>query len=335
MLTSLRVVRTKLVSTNMIKITKNIKVKSFSHFLIALRSFMSVNNKKEMNKRFPKYLEGRKYKLDYELRTVKTTYRFGIYKDQAGKKYIAKTWFGNKKDREYLEIVNEFNFYNFISDNETIFNKAEIYTPKFYSAYLDEGIFMILLDYVNGKQMYKLNDQIKIAQSLSIIDKMKNVHDDTPLNKLSDIKKTNILSFKLKYLTLMFALFVKRRISISNFVYIIKTYLSLHGSLGNKSKWSIILSDLNSANILVSKDKTYLIDFQLAGVFMMSLELSNLYYRYSNNLSVLKLIKTNLKKNKINIKEFKFMLLYSMLSDMLFNRNRKIPLNLEMLNIQK
>lgn len=92
----------------------------------------------------------------------------------------------------------------------------------------------------------------------------------------------------------------------------------------SKSPTGLILRDTNGANLIQNKTKLNLVDFQLVCNSYTSLEFANLYYRNwdkknANKIEVM--FMNEIRKYKINLKEFKIMILYSGLYDYLFGHS--------------
>lgn len=233
----------------------NIDISRPSKIKLGLTALFSLHSSKNKNRAVRKIGPYLLYKKIIKENAF-NPYFIGIYK-RDNKRYFIKTWKGKIKDYHYQALVNE------VLVNKVLYNKllsGKIRTPKIIEFFLTKNSLSVVYEYIEGKSLlsYSLIEQTKI---LSSVIKCFKIISSKSFNKkyLNDLEKKGSIFYlnSLSFITLISLIS-----SLKNWKVIIKGYFKAlkHYSSIKKSYLTINHCDLYPENILISKDKYYIID---------------------------------------------------------------------------
>lgn len=294
------------------------------------RLFSFVITRKELNHDefqviAPPMLENNKYKL---VNYIGKARFFGLaeYKDDANKKYIAKIWSRNFKDKSYFRLRNEYLVYktlwNIIDSNQNpkILVNSRIRIPQLKLFHEKDNLALILLEKIEGKTI----NNYTISERLEFLDRCVEF-----LNELYK-NSSDSSSFGLTYRRpIFFAVMLMVLLPIA----LIRCYKIAHHVLNLypfivKSLLPVAISnqltfthrDLHPWNIIKTEKHLYLLDFEISVIAPITHDLANgilSNWEEENNKVLIEYIEEL--KSKVNKAELKFMCIYSAVFDMVFN----------------
>lgn len=219
--------------------------------LIALISLKRSKNKSKIMRKIGPYVLYKKIEKENGFKA----YFVGIYKKE-NKKYFVKTWSGKTKDINYQILLNE------LVINEVLYSKllkGKIETPKIIEHFSTKNSLSVIYEYIEGKSLlsYPLNFQTKtMSKIINLFKKISLESSNKYLNILEKKDKSFYLG-SLSYITLLTLISSPKEYSL-----IFNAYVKAFANFFNikRSKLTINHGDLNPDNILVSKNKHYIID---------------------------------------------------------------------------
>lgn len=212
-----------------------------------------------------------------------TSYSFGSYLDLDGKKVFVKRWSGTRNNQYRYFLTNEINLYKSFKNN----SNARVSAPKFMGEYHSQNTTSLFLEYVDGSNLATENTRKRIEA----IEKV--------LKYLS--KNTNILSKKITNREAIYWILILPFISLKA-IFLHPRYIGTilravaftikNGwAITKRNKRSLVHRDISDFNILINKNKTYLIDFQLACVADPAVDMAFLFLKYQDEVATLDALK--------------------------------------------
>jgi hypothetical protein len=270
----------------------------------------------------PNYLDKNKYQLDYSVPIIKYTYNTAAYKDKKNKKYFAKIWYGNKKDKYYNELKNEADAYKtlweIINNNKKILqNKFPmVRIPKFVNMFEGNGFLIILLEHISGRDLSHQDINIKLSYLNTVVEYLKCISNLVGNNDVR-IKKKNAMHFILLLPILIVYAIVKHPRLLNELLIVISKIIKYSFSIVRSNNYGFVHKDINGENAIYSKGLITILDFQLLTWTLTSHDFGNCFYEIwntSNSEALLFEFKKRISEKDGS--EIKFMILYSVIFDL-------------------
>lgn len=233
------------------------------------------------------------YSFVKELHKNKTPkpYVYALYKTTTGKKAFAKIWSGDNKNKNYHMLQNEIAAYKFIlkdfHTNKVIKQKfPTIQVPKLIHVSNKKNNVILLLEYVNGKQLEVETNETKITVFKEVFQFL------SYLNKVSTFSRTKerFPNRHLQYWLILLPYLSLKGIMINskNAWLILKANLAIIKNLGFKNSSDFVHRDVGESNIVLNKQGIWLYDFQLSCFSDQALEYAVTSIKISRNKELFK-----------------------------------------------
>ncbi len=217
----------------------------------ALLSLVSSKNKSKIVRKIGPYLLDKKIKKENGF----NPYFVGIYKKD-NKKYFIKTWNGSIKDYNYQILVNE------LVINEVLYHKllkGKIRTPKIIEYLLNKNSLSVVYEYIGGRLLfsYPLDFQTRIMSKIINLFKKASLKTNSKYLSILEKKDKSFYISSLSYITLLSLISSPKAYSL-----ILNAYIKALVNLFNIRHSNLMINhgDLSPDNILVSKNKYYVLD---------------------------------------------------------------------------
>ncbi|MBI1863722.1 phosphotransferase [Candidatus Woesebacteria bacterium] len=200
--------------------------------------------------KFPQKIKGFDFQKELIDKKSKHNFYFAIYKN-GNKQAIAKMFVGNKSDKSYKSLLHE----------AFVTKILESLTPKVYCVIQKDEFFLILFEFINGNKLNKFSDSQKIKNYLNSVNNLRNT--GSKLNKenkrLIGQRSSLFHIISYPYFVIM-AIFSYPKYFL-NIVSFIPIFLGSIIDLLKQNSLVLTHGDLHDDNILITKRKTYLLDF--------------------------------------------------------------------------
>ncbi len=191
-----------------------------------------------------------------------------LYKDESGKKAVAKIWFGNYKNYSYYSLKNEYlsyaSLHKIITRTKRIL-PAGLYKVKIPNLLLyeeSENYLSILIEWIEGEVGSNLSDKNLLIAYTQVSSYLDFLTKHANASELESISRRSGLHYLFLYpLTLVIAMIKHPEYAGEILRGLLKVIIKIPGFL-KSSNLAIVHRDLNFENILVNNDTIYLIDFQ-------------------------------------------------------------------------
>ncbi|MBI2029373.1 phosphotransferase [Candidatus Gottesmanbacteria bacterium] len=217
----------------------------------------------------------------------------GLYKDNRGRKVVIRTIDVNYRGIEYFQQLTEANILRWFSKHKLSIYGYKISLPKFYGIIVTDKQISLIREYVEGKPLEKFSKNEKIRILNTCLEYF---------NQCSKkLRKKDIVIFPdsnkiFTFFVLPFYLF-KVIIRDSKLVPLLLNYLYIFYKYF--FSWQVIKNnntvvshrDLHQKNILVSKNKIYIIDPEVCVIAPKETDLSIISKFYFNDIGTQKIIK--------------------------------------------
>ncbi|MBI2012271.1 hypothetical protein HYS91_05920 [Candidatus Daviesbacteria bacterium] len=266
-----------------------------SKIKLALAALLSLGNSKSKIRNIKKigpYLLYKKINKENGF----NNYFVGIYK-KGNKKYFIKTWRGRMKDYHYQALVNE------LIANKDLHNKllkGKVRTPGIVEYFSALDSLSVVYEYIEGKTLFSF-PLIRQTKVVSYI--IKYLHElGLEVGYYKHLTVLEKRDKKFYFYSLFYVTLLSLITSPKEYKLIIKAYMSALFKLFhvNNRKLTINHCDLDLTNILISKNKYYLVDCGRLAITLPEYDLTDI----SLNPSFSKLSKKISKLIGIQINQF-------------------------------
>lgn len=206
----------------------------------------------------------------------KHTFLLGLYKTKAGKRAIAKMWYGNVHDFHYFTFRNELTMYKIVnailSRTRSSMPKkfARMHVPQLLAVHEKNSSLLILLEFVDGVVASDLTDQKKIATYLMVFDFLGYIGGKMTTEEKNQISKRTPWHYIFLYPLLLCKSLLTHPRAAGSLLRAMPLFLQSIPIMIRGHQSSLVHRDLHLRNILYSQKKITLIDLQFC-VFTNSL----------------------------------------------------------------
>jgi serine/threonine protein kinase len=273
------------------------------------------------NNTFPLTINNKYYFIKI-LTFPKAKYNFALYKDVTGKQYFAKAWNKQMSILKRIQLKNEIEFYKSYSKNinNRLSPEKAIFIPQYFDTFQSTSCLILLIEYVNGKQLRLASNKLKIKNLISLID----YQIEFSASKLvSGTRRLNYMYFfTIVHLFAIVALLKNLR----KYKEILNCLFNFYLNFKKVNAFNgLINRDINTGNILTASKKNYVIDYQLVAYGPVAHQFANMLYSlwFSDNKKVFEKVFSYLIKNKgLDVNQIKMYLYYANLFDLSFGTKR-------------
>ncbi|HRN47523.1 MAG TPA: phosphotransferase [Niabella sp.] len=280
----------------------------------------------------PKMLARGRYQFTAYLSNKSYFFRIAEYKDLDGNKYIAKIWTSKNKDKNYYRIKNELvayrTFWEILQSEE--YNKItkdfDISIPKLEYYEEEKTRLVLLLEKIPGVPLGEIPNKERIRvvdQSITFLQTLFESSENPTKLGLRNIKPL----FFILMIFLLMPLSLAKNLKLAPSL--LKLYLFVPLSvipILKCKELSFVHRDLHPWNIISVKEKSYLFDLEIISIGPKSHDLGNAIFRSWNMEDNAALIEyMNNLKTSTNYYELKFMCIYGLVYDLVFNVSDTIP----------
>lgn len=204
----------------------------------------------------------------YESKDKINTHLIGIYQNSKGKKALAKMWNGTFRDYDYFRLVNEANLYSILNKaisrvSKTKFkNMHEIGVPKLIAKYENDKSLLILMEYIDGKTAEDLSIEEKLDIYFQMISYLKYLGGLLTSEEKSYISTRSNLSYIFLYPILLLKAILTYPNLTKQFLKGLPLFTKSIPLILSSNESGLVSRDLHFGNILMSKNKIYLIDLE-------------------------------------------------------------------------
>ncbi len=191
-----------------------------------------------------------------------------IYQTKKGIKVFVKMWSGKVKDLNYYSLRNEIAINKLLHKVEKrnriilLEKRNRVHTPQLLKVIESKSTLVMFLEYVDGKEATNVAEKSKISILLECIEYLHFIGSKLTPEEIKIVSKRSLSYYLFLYPALLAVAILRRP---SQFKTLICGAFFLLLSLPN---WcsaelkTLVHRDLHLKNILVSKNRIYLIDFQ-------------------------------------------------------------------------
>ncbi len=191
-----------------------------------------------------------------------------LYKDEKGKKVVAKIWMGRIKNYSYYSIKNEYLFYKLFLNVE---NRIEykkpldlkfIKVPKLIDYLETKNQVTLIIEFIDGKDGTLVDDK-KILKSYIKISKYFDFISENVLEEERNlISQRSGYSYFVVYIFSLIISIVKNYDKKIDLINGLKIVIKSLNKLLSNNKLTLVHRDLNFENIIFSNNYVYIVDFQ-------------------------------------------------------------------------
>lgn len=247
------------------------KTNSYDLFPLLINNFVAwlkTHIVKYESLEFPKEINGFVFYSNIKKIGPRKSYNLALYKNDKGKKAVAKMKDARIKGYHYYSLLNEIAVYQILNKAlERVGAKIppkfkNIFIPTMLCKYEDENLLILLVEFVEGQTAEDLSSEEKITIYFKIIDFLNFIG-----SKLTKVERERISKrTPLHYLLLYPLLVVKSIFTYPNSApYVlsgIPIFIKCLPAIFNDSRKTLVHRDLHFMNIIVSNNNLFLVDLQ-------------------------------------------------------------------------
>ena len=187
----------------------------------------------------------------------------GLYADNVNKQVVIKQWNYMLKTVTYYQLLHEMNVLKFLNAAANQFVNKNIFFPKFIEQIRYKNRVGYVAEYISGKPLTDFPTNFKIEIANSCLEYLVDLSASIKTSYLKNFPKVrpiqNILVFPFFWLIVV----IKDIKNVGYYLKFLWAFYKLYLNKGITSSLVINHRDLHSDNVIISKNKTYILDTEV------------------------------------------------------------------------
>lgn len=235
-------------------------------FLVTLMLQNWFNKSKKIKIKPPQQIDTYSYVKSLETPGLKRPHVIALYKDTTGRQAIAKIWQGSAKNFDYYALKNEAHIYQVftaaLKRKKVPKNLEYISLPMLIKVFDTDTSFILLTEFVKGELATNIQSSQKLSLYLDCVAYLRFVGNHLTSQEKQGIGQRTFKDYVLLF-PLLFAVSMIRR--PQQIIQLLKGMLLFFQSIPSFfQQKNLVLThrDLHFNNIIVSKNRVYILDLQ-------------------------------------------------------------------------